>query len=777
MNQTITISSGTLVVLSGLPGAGKSHLLANAQFLTPEAWVSTDRLRHQVLGSLNDITDGRPALTLRQDANEAVFSIARTLVRERLRHGLTTVIDATSTTDAARKEWIDLAEEQGADYLVLIVGTALEQCLLNMANRQDWVPEKAILSFNQPLNRPVPAHIVEIAKQKGKDVHATLPPGFDRSSKFRHQLVSSSDQLVFSPRALLSERCDVIGDVHGLYPELLALLEKAGWQNKGGHLVHADAQRRLLFLGDLVDRGLQTVEVLELVKTAVEDGVAQCLMGNHEKKLLSFLQQAGTVGVENWSSYANAESGMALLRLPAERRLALMRFMRNMPAFVTHEASKTAFVHADMFRFDPELSLKNAMVSGESGWSRMDSDALYEERYSAGLNEYTLIRGHIPQTSKQPHVFSLERHAFQKGDLLLLPLDAFLQSQRQGMSSQEAFEAHLVEHACGFDFDAYSEERFKLPKAMESLVTKKLAIRFNDDSRMLRGFKYSREVFWNHSWSADPWLLKARGLVLDPSGAIVSHPFDKVFNLNEEGAGAGLADDAALIEVEKLNGFLGVCSRHPLKEDLLMHTQGGFGGKHVQYIRDCMTAEQMGRTKKYLAYNDVTLMFEVIHPEDPHIIEYAPEEHGLYLIGVRGKNRLDKAWPEHLVDEAAKAMNYRRPTWKKTTKAELFAKCRRDTKGLVKHEGWMVREDTPEQEFLFKLKTPYYLVVKFVGRLSAGRVKHMFQRPEDFKKTLDEEFFPLVDELTRRYSQEQVLALPENEKVLLIRNLVTELIA
>ncbi len=55
-----------------------------------------------------------------------------------------------------------------------------------------------------------------------------------------------------------------------------------GYDKRG---VHPEG-RRLVFLGDLVDRGPDSPAVVELVKRLVEDGLAQCILGNHELNLL-----------------------------------------------------------------------------------------------------------------------------------------------------------------------------------------------------------------------------------------------------------------------------------------------------------------------------------------------------------------------------------------------------------------------------------------------------------------------------------------------------------
>ena len=58
----------------------------------------------------------------------------------------------------------------------------------------------------------------------------------------------------------------VIGDVHGEYDALIKLVSK----------LPKDA--KLIFVGDLVDRGSRSAEVVKFVR----DGGHLCVMGNHE---------------------------------------------------------------------------------------------------------------------------------------------------------------------------------------------------------------------------------------------------------------------------------------------------------------------------------------------------------------------------------------------------------------------------------------------------------------------------------------------------------------
>ena len=78
------------------------------------------------------------------------------------------------------------------------------------------------------------------------------------------------------------EPIDIVGDVHGHVGPLGRLLDLMGYAEDGTH----PEGRRLVFLGDLCDRGPDSPGVFELVMRAVEAGGAICLLGNHEQALI-----------------------------------------------------------------------------------------------------------------------------------------------------------------------------------------------------------------------------------------------------------------------------------------------------------------------------------------------------------------------------------------------------------------------------------------------------------------------------------------------------------
>jgi hypothetical protein len=94
----------------------------------------------------------------------------------------------------------------------------------------------------------------------------------------------------FSRPGLWRNMYDLIGDIHGHADALVQLLEKLGYdRDDQGVFQHPD--RKVIFLGDFIDRGLQIRQVLEIVKSMIDHGKALAVMGNHELNALAYHTQ------------------------------------------------------------------------------------------------------------------------------------------------------------------------------------------------------------------------------------------------------------------------------------------------------------------------------------------------------------------------------------------------------------------------------------------------------------------------------------------------------
>jgi len=79
---------------------------------------------------------------------------------------------------------------------------------------------------------------------------------------------------------------DFIGDIHGHADELEALLKKMDYTKKKG--VYSHPKRKVVFVGDYIDRGPKIRKTLKIVKRMVDSDNAIALMGNHEYNAICF---------------------------------------------------------------------------------------------------------------------------------------------------------------------------------------------------------------------------------------------------------------------------------------------------------------------------------------------------------------------------------------------------------------------------------------------------------------------------------------------------------
>jgi protein phosphatase len=256
----------SLVVMVGASGSGKSSF-ARRHFKASEV-LSSDYCRGLVSDDENDMA-----------ATDDAFEVLHFIGRKRLAAGKLTVIDATNVQLEARKPLIALAREFHCLPVAIVLN--LDQKLCQERN----------------LARPDRNFGPHVLRQHCAQLRRSL-----RSLKregFRHVFVLSSPEEVAAVTIrrqplwnnLRQETgpFDIIGDIHGCYEELALLLGKLGYElttRDGVPLATHPAGRRVIFLGDLVDRGPGIVEVLRLVMAMVASGSALCVPGNHESKLL-----------------------------------------------------------------------------------------------------------------------------------------------------------------------------------------------------------------------------------------------------------------------------------------------------------------------------------------------------------------------------------------------------------------------------------------------------------------------------------------------------------
>lgn len=82
-------------------------------------------------------------------------------------------------------------------------------------------------------------------------------------------------------------KVDIVGDIHGCYDEFYELTKKLEYSWKSGYPVHSEG-RKLAFVGDLTDRGPQSLKIIQIVYTLIQKDLAYYVPGNHCNKLYRY---------------------------------------------------------------------------------------------------------------------------------------------------------------------------------------------------------------------------------------------------------------------------------------------------------------------------------------------------------------------------------------------------------------------------------------------------------------------------------------------------------
>lgn len=139
---------------------------------------------------------------------------------------------------------------------------------------------------------------------------------------------------------------DIIGDIHGCIDELRELLRRLGWERAGqGEAVRHPDGRRLVFLGDLNDRGPGSIPVWQLAVDSIAIGTALYAPGNHDTKLARYL-----MGRDVQLTHGLAGTVQELFALPerARRKLAraIVDVVADSPPYRVLDEGRLVVAHA-----------------------------------------------------------------------------------------------------------------------------------------------------------------------------------------------------------------------------------------------------------------------------------------------------------------------------------------------------------------------------------------------------------------------------------------------
>ena len=242
------------VVFVGLPASGKSTFVENHPSIKRFV-ISSDQVRLQ-FGGVTLNSEGKEGIDQLND--KLVWSTIDAMIANRLKNGVTTILDATNcNVDLIYKKYFKLTQKHNFRFVIIKFDCDIDTALERNSKREDYqiVPEFVIHKMNENL------------KEFGKPTWAHLILDADQITDFW------TDINQVTPDWSSYSRIYVIGDIQGCYDNLDNFLKVADYENSA-----------FVFLGDLTDRGpknLETVRALSKLKSQLNQRMV-VLLGNHD---------------------------------------------------------------------------------------------------------------------------------------------------------------------------------------------------------------------------------------------------------------------------------------------------------------------------------------------------------------------------------------------------------------------------------------------------------------------------------------------------------------
>lgn len=320
----LKIPDFALVVLIGATSSGKSTFAAR-HFLPTEI-ISSDHCRALVADDESD-----------QSATSDAFDLVHAIAGKRLARRRLAVIDATNVRPEDRKHLVELARRYHALPVAIVFDLPESVCFERNKARTD---------------RQIPGRVVHDHVQRLKrSMRGLEREGFRGVHRLRSQEIVDAATVEREP--LWCDRrdqhgpFDIVGDVHGCREELEILLDRLGYvAGADGVRAHREG-RRVIFVGDLVDRGPDSPGVLKLVMAMVNAGSALAVPGNHDIKLVRKLS-----GRDVKIAHGLAQTLEQLEAIPEAERAPFCRAVRDfLDGLVSHlwlDGGRLVVAHAGM---------------------------------------------------------------------------------------------------------------------------------------------------------------------------------------------------------------------------------------------------------------------------------------------------------------------------------------------------------------------------------------------------------------------------------------------
>jgi len=361
--EKIVLPKDSIIVLSGVPGSGKTSFAK--KYFKEEQILSSDYFR-KILGGVFFIKD---SLIPNQNVSNKAFELMEYLLEERAKHGYLTVIDATNLEWQYIKQWKKIAEKYERNFFVFIFQVDKESVIKWNEKRKERVSDEIIEKFFKKYENLLKNEKIKELKEKGQIIF------IDPKKEYKIEISPLSKKVL----NLKKNRVLIVGDIHGDIKALNKIIEIA-----------EEKEAFLIFLGDVIDRGPDSLKVLLKIKELVKNKKALLLLGNHEENLLRALKKEA-----KQLSFSTSHTYNQILELEEKEIEEIKNFLENLPKGVL--LNEKYFISHALLDLDPYKDLTYQY----SDLSLVRDFPYLKEEEIKNNTKFILVHGHINEYKKQ----------------------------------------------------------------------------------------------------------------------------------------------------------------------------------------------------------------------------------------------------------------------------------------------------------------------------------------------------------------------------------------
>ena len=677
-----------LVLMRGVPGSGKSTLVASKGL--KQFSLSPDEIRTQLESPVMGV-DGLFSIPSKQD--DRVFSILQDLLRERMRRGDFTVVDATHCTASSINYYRSLCQEfRYRCYVVDLSEVPLATALTQNAERDAYKrvdSDVVTMKYLESLKEPIPSWVTRVSPECLEDIYLKPLDLTDTYDRIHH-----------------------IGDIQGCWSVLKEAFEKIGFPKDNPKDLY-------IFTGDLVDRGIENAEVVKFFMDSCRLSNVSFIEGNHERWLIDYAKgrEASSHEFQYKTKPQLDRAGISLGKLKQDLRTLAQCYYYKFE-------DKTVLVTHGGLPIIPEVldHVQTAqMIYGVGGY-QVDVDTAFNKNlWAIGMDKF-MVHGHRNK-SDAPILFgnaiNLEGKVEFGGDLRVATLSK--DGWHTHYFKNKVFDGALVvPEVTSYDLSNPVERLVKELREETGLVKER-------SFGSVSSFSFTREAWRKKEWNS--LTTKARGLFVNVSQPmrIVARSYDKFFNVGE-------VSETSMASLEKNlkfpvkwflkeNGYLGIVGYDHQTDSLWVSSKSSINNGFDGWFRTLLEKTCDMDKLKALCSTGKSLVFEVVDMvNDPHIIDYGAGTQFVTLLDAFSTETVDglKFTFEQLqsfateIEISAKSLRVKRQVACHSDFREFkdfYELATSDSAvnvagyAIDKIEGFVIEDSSG---FLTKIKMPYY---------------------------------------------------------------------